>query len=128
FTQEIKDAGLAAPTPYTKVSDLDAAFVVPPRKERVLFVVYARTQGSTRTIANIFYNRNAGDPTKWNYDPDPSQPAYSDRTWENVSGRVTWQASPRNKIAAFWDEQWICRKCEGMTQGITDIGRASCRE
>ena len=125
FTQEIKDAGLAAPTPYTKVYDLNAAFGGPILKDRVWFFMNARTQGSTRTIANIFYNRNAGDPTKWTYDPDSGQPAYSDRTWENVSGRVTWQATPRNKITAFWDEQWICRKCEGMTQGITDPARVS---
>jgi hypothetical protein len=121
----IKDAGLAAPTPFTKVYDLNGAFGGPIVKDRVWYFVNARTQGSTRTIANIFYNRNAGDPTKWTYDPDLDQPAYTDRTWENVSGRITWQATTRNKIAAFWDEQWICRTCDGMTQGITDPARVS---
>jgi len=125
FTQEIKDAGLVAPTPYTKVYDLNAAFGGPIKRDRVWYFVNARTQGSTRTIANIFYNTNAGDPTKWTYAPDVSRPAYSDRTWENMSGRVTWQATARNKIGAFWDEQWICRKCDGMTQGITDPARVS---
>jgi hypothetical protein len=125
FTQELRDAGLAAPTPFTKVYDLNGAFGGPIVKDRVWYFVNARTQGSTRTIANIFYNRNAGDPTKWTYDPDLDQPAYTDRTWENLSGRITWQATARNKIGAFWDEQWICRKCEGMTQGITDPARVS---
>jgi Carboxypeptidase regulatory-like domain len=125
FTQEIKDAGLAAPTPYTKVYDFNAAFGGPIMKDRVWYFVNGRTQGSTRNIANIFYNKNAGDPTKWTYDPDSSRPAYSDRTWENVSGRVTWQATSRDKIGAFWDEQRICRKCDGMTQGITDPARVS---
>src|SRR5262245_27165328 len=120
FTQELKDAGLAAPTQFTKVYDLNGAFGGPIRKDRVWYFVNARTQGSTRTIASIFYNRNAGDPAKWTYDPDVSRPAYTDRTWENVSGRLTWQATARNKIGVFWDEQWICRKCSGMTQGITD--------
>jgi hypothetical protein len=120
FTQEIKDAGLAAPTPYTKVYDLNGAFGGPIKKDRVWYFVNARTQGSTRTVANIFYNQNAGDGTKWTYVPDLNRPAYSDRTWENASGRVTWQATPRNKISGFWDEQQVCRKCDGMTQGITD--------
>jgi len=120
FTQEIKDAGLPAPTPYTKVYDLNGAFGGPIKKDRVWYFVNARTQGSTRTIAGIYYNQNAGDPTKWTYVPDLSRPAYSDRTWENVSGRVTWQATARNKISGFWDEQQVCRKCDGMTQGITD--------
>ena len=61
FTQEIKDAGLAAPTPLTKVYDLNGAFGGPIKKDRVWYFVNARTQGSTRTIANIFYNQNAGD-------------------------------------------------------------------
>src|SRR6185503_8917968 len=87
FTQELKDAGLAAPTPFTKVYDLNGAFGGPIKKDRVWYFVNARTQGSTRTVANIYYNLNAGDPTKWMYAPDLSQPAYSDRTWENVSGR-----------------------------------------
>jgi hypothetical protein len=29
--------------------------------------------------------------------------------WRNVSGRVTWQASSRNKFNVFWDEQDFCR-------------------
>ena len=119
YTQELRDAGLAAATPLTKVYDLNGAFGGPIKKDRVWYFVNARTQGSTRTIANVYYNLNAGDPTKWLYAPDLSQPAYSDRTWENVSGRVTWQVTPRNKIGGFWDEQAVCRKCTGMTPGIT---------
>ena len=125
FTQELKDAGLNAATPLTKVYDLNGAVGGPITKDRVWYFMNARTQGTTRTIANVFYNQNAGDPTKWTYVPDPSRPAFSDRTWENVSGRVTWQVTPRNKIGAFWDEQAICRKCEGMSPGITDPARVS---
>ena len=37
----------------------------------------ARTQGSTHSDrASIYYNLNAGDPTKWLYVPDLSQPEY----------------------------------------------------
>ena len=62
FTQELKDAGLAAPTPFTKVYDLNGAFGGPIKKDRVWYLVNARTQGSTRTVANIYYNLNAGGP------------------------------------------------------------------
>src|SRR5438093_4212739 len=111
FTQELKDAGLSAPTPFTKVYDLNGAFGGPIKKDRVWYFVNARTQGNTNRVASIYYNQNAGDATKWTYVPDLNQPAYTDRTWENVSGRVTWQATARNKIGGFWDEQWLCRKC-----------------
>jgi hypothetical protein len=111
--------GVAAPTPLSKIYDLNGAFGGPIVKDRLWYFVTARTQGGTRVNANQFVNTNAGDPTKWLYSPDQSQPGYSDRTWENVSGRITWQATPRNKIGGYWDEQWACRKCTGNTIGIT---------
>jgi hypothetical protein len=125
FTQELKDAGLAAPIPFTKVYDLNGAFGGPIKKDRVWYFVNARTQGSTTRVASVYFNQNAGDPTKWTYVPDLSQPAYTDRTWENVSGRVTWQATARNKITGFFDEQWLCRECTGMFQGLTDPVRVT---
>jgi len=110
---------VAAPTPLTKVYDVNGAIGGPILKDRLWYFATARTQGSTRVNANQFYNANAGDATKWLYAPIIDEPGYSDRTWENISGRLTWQATPRNKIGGYWDEQWVCRKCEGNTIGIT---------
>jgi hypothetical protein len=115
FTQAIRDAGLQAPTPLSKVYDLNGSFGGPIKKDRVWYYLNARTQGNTRIIANVYYNQAAGDPSQWLYVPDFSRPEYSDRTWENASLRLTWQASARNKINAYWDEQTFCRKCSGMT-------------
>jgi hypothetical protein len=118
---------VAAPTPLTKVYDVNGAVGGPIFKDRLWYFATARTQGSTRVNANQFYNLNAGDPTKWLYvgGNDVSDPGFSDRTWENISGRLTWQATPRNKIGGYWDEQWVCRKCEGSTVGITSPPVAS---
>jgi Carboxypeptidase regulatory-like domain len=110
---------VAAPTPLTKVYDVNGAIGGPILKDRLWYFATARTQGSTRVNANQFFNANAGDATKWTYAPVRDQPGFSDRTWENISGRLTWQVTPRNKIGGYWDEQWVCRKCEGNTIGIT---------
>ena len=125
LTQRLKDAGLQAPTPFSKVYDLNGAFGGPIKKDRLWYFANARTTGTRATIAGIYFNQNAGDATKWNYVADSSRQAYSDRTWENVSGRLTWQATPRNKFTGFWDHQWICRQCTGMTQGLTDPARVT---
>jgi hypothetical protein len=125
FTDELQKAGLAAPIPLAKVYDLNASVGGPIRRDRVWYYVNARTQGSTRRIASVFYNNNAGDATKWLYAPDTSQQAYNDRTWENISARITYQATQRNKFGGFWDEQRVCRKCTGMNQGITDPARVT---
>jgi hypothetical protein len=118
------DNGSGTP-PLNKVYDLNASVGGPIMRDRVWYFVNGRTQGSTRFIPNIYYNRNAGDASKWTYDPDPSQPQFTDRTWENISGRVTWQVTEKNKVGGFWDEQVVCRSCEGTTYGITDPARMS---
>ncbi len=124
-TPELAAQGLAAATPLQKVYDLNGAGGGPIKQDKIWYYVNARTQGSTRLIAGVQYNLNVGDPTKWLYAPDPAKQMYSDRTWENVSGRVTWQITPRNKFGAFWDEQATCRKCSGATTGITDPPRVT---
>jgi len=118
------DNGSGVP-PLNTVYDVNISVGGPIMKDKVWYFVNGRTQAATRYIPGIFYNKNAGDPTKWTYDPDPTQPQFTDRTWENLSGRVTWQATPKNKIGGFWDEQVVCRTCEGTTYGITDPARMS---
>src|SRR5712691_3150622 len=125
FNDSLRAAGLTAPTPLSKVYDLNGAFGGPIMQDRVWYFVNARTQGSARTIANVYYNLSAGDATQWLYSPDVSRPAFNDRTSENVSGRITWQVNTRNKVGVFWDEQANCRSCTGLTTGITDPPRVS---
>jgi hypothetical protein len=118
-------AGLSAPTPLSKVYDVNGSFGGPIMKDRVWYYINGRTQGATKIIPLIFYNQNAGDNTQWLYLPDKSRPAFNDRTSENISGRITWQISTRNKVGVFWDEQANCRTCTGLTTGITDPPRVS---
>jgi len=113
FTQELQDAGLRAPAELRKVWDVNLALGGPVLRDRLWFYGTTRNQGSYVSITDTFFNRNAGDPTKWTYDPDLSRQSEQDGIWKNSSLRLTWQATPRNKIAVFWDEQTSCRGCTG---------------
>jgi hypothetical protein len=62
----------------------------------------------------MWFNKNAGNPDAWTYEPDLSRRAIDDGTWKNTSLRLTWQATARNKFNVFWDEQ---RKCDGCISG-----------
>jgi hypothetical protein len=99
-------------SPLIKNYDLSAAVGGPLRRDRVWFFGTVRGQGNSAYIPNMYYNRNAGDPTKWLYDPDFSRQAFNDKTWQNASGRLTMQVTPRNKVNVFWDEQSVCADCE----------------
>ncbi|HLG56406.1 MAG TPA: TonB-dependent receptor [Vicinamibacterales bacterium] len=100
------------PSPLIKSYDLSAAVGGPLRKDRAWFFGTMRGQGNSAYITNMYYNKNAGDPSKWLYERDLSRQAFNDKTWQNASGRITAQVTPRNKVNIFWDEQSVCAKCE----------------
>jgi hypothetical protein len=113
ITQEIRDAGLTGRNELKKLWEVNPALGGPIRRDRLWFYGTFRHQGNRQLVAGMFENRNAGDPTKWTYDPDPSRQAVDDGTWKNGSLRLTWQATPRNKFNFWWDEQSVCQHCVG---------------
>src|SRR3954463_12960015 len=115
YTTELKARGATLPTPVYRVYDFNAAVGGPIVKDRLWYFMSVRAQGQRQNTLNVYYNKNAGNPNAWNYVPDLSTPAYSDRTWENYTPRTTWQAAQKNKITASWDEQPVCRSCTGST-------------
>lgn len=125
LTPALRAQGVAAATPLTKVYDVSGTLGGPIIRDRVWYFVNAHTGGSTKESASVFYNLNAGDPARWLYAPDAERRAYSDRTFENASGRITWQLTPRNKVGVFWDKQVLCRECTGATTGNSEPVRTS---
>jgi hypothetical protein len=133
YTQALQSAGLKSPNPLIKLYDTDGTFGGPIQKDRLWFFGTERLQGFSQYINSLYYNENAGNPNAFLYVPDLSRPAFEDHTWENTTLRLTWQASDRNKINAFWDEQIICPHCENgglnanalyspeATPGVTSI-------
>jgi hypothetical protein len=124
-TPSLRDRGVTAVPPLTRVYDFSGTFGGPIRRDRAWYFLNAHSGGSRRDSTNVYYNLNAGDAAAWLYAPDGSRLEYSDRTFENASGRVTWQVTPRQKIAGVWDAQAICRTCTGATPGGPDPARVS---
>jgi hypothetical protein len=113
FTTELKAAGLVAPSSLQKAWDVNGSVGGPLKKDKLWYFATGRTQGAVRTVTNMYLNLNAGKADAWTYVPDLNHQAFHDRTWENASLRLTWQAATRAKFGAFWDEQAICRPCTG---------------
>src|SRR5215470_5409682 len=119
YTDALKSAGLLAPNQLQKIWDVNASFGGPIRKDRLWYYVGGRSQGNRKLVEGMYYNLNAGDPSKWTYAPDLSRQATDDGTWKNASLRLTLQATPRNKINLFWDEQDLCVSCIGGANATT---------
>ncbi|HET9383720.1 MAG TPA: carboxypeptidase regulatory-like domain-containing protein [Gemmatimonadales bacterium] len=124
-TEGLERQGVAASAPQTRVYDVSGTLGGPILRDRVWYFVNAHRGGSRTASTNVYYNLNAGDVARWLYSPDSGRPAYSDRAFESVGGRLTWLATPRNTVGGFWDAQALCRNCTGATAGLQEPARVS---
>jgi hypothetical protein len=110
YTTALSNAGLRAPNKIQKLWDVNGALGGPIKKDRLWFYWTVRFQGN-RKYLSIWENKNAGDITKWTYNPDFGHQALDDGTWKDTALRLTWQASRQSKINLWWNEQTICLHC-----------------
>jgi len=105
LTQDLQNRGLPSPNSMKLAYDVNPSGGGPIKKEKLWFFVSGRVQTNQNYIAGLFYNANAGDPTKWLYVEDRSQQAAFQITQKGINGRLTYQASPKNKLSVYMDNQ-----------------------
>jgi hypothetical protein len=105
FTERIQAAGLNAPAETNYNYDTSFSSGGPILRDRLWYFTQTYYRGSSSDIS-MFFNKNAGDITKWTYEADPTRQA------KNVGNgplqpnlRLTVQLSRRDKLNLFWDEQ-----------------------
>ena len=104
-----------------KLWDVNPSFGGPIVRDKLWFFGTYRYQISRQNVASMWVNRNAGDPNEWTYDPILTEQAVADGDWNNGSGRITWQVTPRNKFSAWTSLQYHCLYCNGGGDG-TGLG------
>jgi hypothetical protein len=125
FTQDLRDRGLGTPDSLKRVWDLNPAFGGPIKRDAVWFHTTVRYTGAWNYV-NMFFNRNAGNPTVWTYEPDTSRPAAStETTWRHANARITWQATPKNKLAVMYDQSYECACPRTLTAEMSPEARLS---
>jgi hypothetical protein len=106
YTQDLKNAGLTTPATLLHLWQVEESSGGPIVKDRLWYYTTINSQGIGQTIPGMYFNLNAGNPTKFLYAPDLSHPA------SNVTSlpfqpqlRLTVQANAKNRFNLFWDEQ-----------------------
>src|SRR5687768_8847933 len=122
FSQELRDAGLSVPGKLLRQWDFTGGVGGPIVRDRIWYYGTARDEGQHRSIPGIFPNLNAGDPTKWTYEPDTTRQARGAESFQLFSARFTVQATQKNKFNFHWDAQI---PCNGAAFAGTDSG---CRQ
>ena len=48
--------------------------------------------------AGLYENKNINNPNAWTFEPDTTRPVANEQRQPDAQLRLTWQATPRNKI------------------------------
>jgi hypothetical protein len=105
YSDALKARGLTQPNSLKKAYDYNGSAGGPIVKDKLWFFASARKQLNDTYFAGVYYNLNAGDPTKWTYAPDYTRQADTFIRQPDVNGRVTWQATAKNKFSVYHTHQ-----------------------
>ncbi len=92
--------------------DMTGSLGGPINRDKLWFFWSGRTKLTEKQTPIMLYNLNAGT-SSWLYEADRSRPAFNDSRTNAMNVRLTWQASPRHKIAFYFDEQSLKDNHEG---------------
>lgn len=111
-SQELIDAGLPEAAELTELRDLNLSAGGPVRADRLWWYASVRFEGAEKEQPGSFHSI---DPLAYMWNPrlgaagnvDESRPTVDDLGHEMYSGRLTWQASERNKLGFYAsNHQW----------------------
>lgn len=98
-----------------KIWDVNPTVGGPIVKNKLWFNYTFRHWGSTKSKADAYADKN---PSQFVYDPDFNNPGLDDGHIVSNAGRVSWQASSKDKISLYHDEQHKYRNHWGIASTI----------
>ncbi len=102
LTSQLQAEGLTAGslTKQAHYDDISAAIGGRLIRDKLWFFATVHRMQLAQTRAGVWDNLT---PLGWTYTPDLSRPSLARLGEESASARLTWQASPRNKVSVFLD-------------------------
>jgi hypothetical protein len=103
LSDTLRARGLLAASKVLHLYDANPNAGGPVKKDRLWFFTAARFTGTKNDVPGEYFNKTQGTPF---YTPDLTRPGYREEWLSSWAGRMTWQASPKNKVSAFADTQF----------------------
>ena len=126
YTQSLQDQGLKAPSEIRKLYEINPMGGGRIIRDKLWFYTSYRHISTENSVPGMWVNKNAGNPNVWTVDFDKSQQAFTENLDRILAGRITWQATPRNKLNFSWQEQIYHQNWKGggtATQTIEATNR-----
>src|SRR5687767_8215038 len=95
--------------------DVNPTFGGPILRNKIWFNYSFRHLGSTKTKTDAYEDKN---PSQFIYDPDFTKPGLDDGHIVSNAGRVSWQASTKDKVSVYHDNQRKYRNHWGIAATI----------
>jgi hypothetical protein len=105
LTSDLQALGLRSVDRLDRVWDINPAIGGPLVKDKLWFHSAFRAWGANNLAAGVYYNQT---PTSFVYTPDFDRQGIDGTQLGSENIRLTWQASPRNKINFYYDIQQGC--------------------
>lgn len=110
-TDDLKKRGANAATSVKKVWDFGAGLGGPIKKDKLWFYTAHRWWGAQEYPPNTYFNKSA-QPLR--YEPDLTRPGNTDLYQRDNSGRLTLQATSKQKITFSHSQQSSCLCFQGV--------------
>ncbi len=108
FSEDLKSRGLRAPDSVKRSYDFNPGVGGAIVQDRLWFFAAARINASANYAADAFVNRNANNPSLWTYVADLGQPGFNEASSKGGEGRLTYQATRRQKLGLTFGQQANC--------------------
>ena len=115
ITKELIDRGLPTQGEVRTTTDFNPGVGGPLRANRLWYFVAGLYSSNSKYTPGMFDNANYNNTASWTYVADVNRPAFSDSVWRGGQARLTWQATPKNKVGLTWAEQVNCECPQGTS-------------
>ena len=108
LTDDLMARGLRAPNSIKANWDINPAFGGPIVRDKLWFFAAARYNVNADYVAGLYWNRNVNNPNAWTFEPDTSRRVWNEQKQPDTQVRVSWQATPKNKVGFTWYDTTYC--------------------
>ena len=108
LTDSLRTRGLTEPNTIKANWDINPAFGGPILRDKVWFFGAARYNVTSDYVAGLKWNKNTNNPNAWTYEPDESRRVWNEQKQPDEQVRVSWQATPRNKLGGTYYNTSYC--------------------
>jgi len=105
LSDELRAQGIKDANAMKALWSVNPSIGGPILKDRLWFFGSYTYQRIDTYVANSYLNK---DPSAWLFVPDFSQRAVDDQYARDVTGRITWQATAKNKITLYESYNYAC--------------------